>query len=273
MYPGDLLIIGGAEEKCHGAEVLSKFVELAGGSESIIGILPTASEIPDDVSSDYVKTFGKLGVKDLHVLNIKHRREAEDPEVCRIVDSLTAVFISGGDQSRLADIIGNTKLHMKLAERWKEGMVLAGTSAGASIMAKHMIVASDMKQNEDKLKIELGRGFGFMDYVLIDQHFSQRARFDRLLSAIADNNEIIGIGIDENTAILVRNNEFEVYGEHQVLVMDGKSSDYIDISTSKNGSEELTISGFRLHTLTAGYRFDLTGRKLLLKKGVSQNED
>jgi cyanophycinase len=267
MNPGDLLIIGGAEEKCHGAEVLSKFVELAGGIDSKIGILPTASKIPDEVSSDYIKTFRNLGVENVEVLDVNTREIAESPEVNELLKSLSAVFITGGDQSRLFDIIGNTKLHSNLAKRWKEGMVLGGTSAGASIMAKHMIVASDMKVNDDKLKIKLGTGFGFMDHVLIDQHFSQRARFDRLLSAIADNKELIGIGIDENTAILVRDNEFEVYGEHQVLVMDGKSSDYVDISISENGSEELTISGFRLHTLTKGYRFDLTNRKLLLKKG------
>ncbi|MDQ0217339.1 cyanophycinase [Peribacillus cavernae] len=270
MSAGQLLIIGGAEEKIHDGEVLSKFVELAGDKNSRIGILPTASEIPDDVSSDYIHTFKQLGVVRVEVINVATRECAEDPSIMELIDSLSAVFITGGDQSRLSELIGGTKLHETLMEKWKKGMVLAGTSAGASIMAKQMIVAADTKLNDDKLTVKLGTGFGFLDHVLIDQHFSQRARFDRLLSAIADNTEIIGIGIDENTAILVHDNKFKVYGEHQVLVMDGKSSNYVNVKVSENGSEELTISGFQLHTLTKGYSFDLANRKLILEKGIQE---
>jgi cyanophycinase len=270
MNPGELLIIGGAEEKFHGGEVLSKFVELAGRQNKGIGILPTASEIPDDVSSDYIQTFKQLGVRRVEVIDVDSRERAEDPSILELVASLSAVFITGGDQSRLSELIGGTKLHDTLTKEWKNGMVLAGTSAGASIMARQMIVAADTKLNDDKLNVELGTGFGFMDHMLIDQHFSQRARFDRLLSAIAENKEIIGIGIDENTAILIKDNKFEVYGEHQVLVIDGKSSNYVDITISENGSEELTISGFQLHALTRGYSFDLATRKLILKKGIKE---
>lgn len=270
MNPGELLIIGGAEEKFHGGEVLKKFVDLAGRQNSGIGILPTASEIPDDVSSDYIQTFKQLGVGRVEVIGVDSRERAEEPSILELVNSLSAVFITGGDQSRLSNLIGGTKLHDKLTEKWKQGMVLAGTSAGASIMAKQMIVAADTKLNDDKLKVELGTGFGFLDHILIDQHFSQRARFDRLLSAIADNKQIVGIGIDENTAILVHDNKFEVYGEHQVLVIDGKSSNYVDIKIGEDGSEELTISGFQLHTLTKGYSFDLATRKLILKKGIKE---
>lgn len=268
MSPGELLIIGGAEEKFHGGEVLNKFVELAGRQNKGIGILPTASKIPEDVSSDYIQTFKQLGVERVEVIDVDSRERAEDPSILGLVDSLSAIFITGGDQSRLSELIGGTKLHEKLMAQWKKGMVLAGTSAGASIMAKQMIVAADTKLNDDKLKVELGIGFGFMDHLLIDQHFSQRGRFDRLLSAIAENKELIGIGIDENTAILISDNKFQVYGEHQVLIIDGKSSNYINIKTSENGSEELTISGFQLHALTKGYRFDLIKRKLILEKGI-----
>ncbi|RFU66552.1 cyanophycinase [Peribacillus glennii] len=270
MKPGELLIIGGAEEKFHGGEVLQKFVDLAGRQNSGIGILPTASEIPDEVSSDYIQTFKQLGVGRVEVIDVDSRERAENPEILELVESLSAVFITGGDQSRLSKLIGGTRLHEKLTDKWKNGMVLAGTSAGASIMAKSMIVAADTKLNDDKLNVELGTGFGFLDHILIDQHFSQRARFDRLLSAIAENREIIGIGIDENTAILVHDNKFEVYGEHQVLVIDGKSSEFVDIKIGENGSEELTISGFKLHALTRGYSFDLSRRILILKKGKTE---
>lgn len=268
MNCGELLIIGGAEDKCLEGEVLNKFVELAKRTAGGIGILPTASEIPDEVSKEYIRIFKDLGVNRVEVLQVDSRKDAEEPAVCEQLASFSAVFITGGNQSRLSKLIGDSKLHMTLSKSWKNGMVLAGTSAGASIMGKQMIIAADTKLNDEKLKVEIGKGFGFLDGLLIDQHFSQRGRFDRLLSAIAENKEIMGIGIDENTAIIVRNGQFEVYGQNQVLVLDGSSSDYINITTADNGSEELTLSGFKLHALTRGYHFDLNTRKLLQKKGI-----
>ena len=267
MTVGELLIIGGAEDKCPEGEVLNKFVELAGWSEGRIGILPSASKIPDEVSSTYKQVFKELGVPRVEVIALEGRGDAENPVLSKQLASFTAVFITGGDQSRLAELIVGTDFHRTLTESWKSGMVLGGTSAGASIMGKEMIIAADMKLNDDKLKVEIGEGFGLLDGLLIDQHFSQRGRFDRLLSAIAENRDSIGIGIDENTAILVKDNQFEVYGQHQVLVLDGSKSDYIKIHTLQDGSEELTLSDFRLHALTRGYQFDLSERKLL-KKGI-----
>ncbi|MBA9025090.1 MULTISPECIES: cyanophycinase [Bacillaceae] len=266
MSVGELLIIGGAEKKCPQGDVLHLFVDLAKGRSGAIGIIPTASEIPEEVCEDYIRTFHQLGVKDIDILSITNRAEADSPQIRTRIESLAAVFITGGDQSRLASIIRGTVLHDALMETWRDGLILGGTSAGASIMAHQMIVAADTKLDDDKLKVKLGAGFGFLDKIIIDQHFSQRGRFDRLLSAIAENKDIIGIGIDENTAILVKNDQFKVYGEHQVLVIDGRNSDFIEIIASENGSEELTISNFILHTLTKGYNFDLVNRQLI-KKG------
>ncbi len=266
MSVGELLIIGGAEKKCPQGEVLNLFVDLAKGRSGAIGIIPTASEIPEEVCEDYIRTFHQLDVKDIDILSITNRAEANSPEIRARIASLAAVFITGGDQSRLADIIRGTVLHDALMDTWRDGLILGGTSAGASIMAHQMIVASDTKLDDDKLKVELGAGFGFLDKFIIDQHFSQRGRFDRLLSVIAENREVIGIGIDENTAILVKDDQFKVFGEHQVLVIDGRNSDFVDIIASENGSEELTISNFALHTLTKGYSFDLLKRQLI-KKG------
>ena len=112
----------------------------------------------------------------------------------------------------------------------------------------------------------MGKGFGFEKNLLIDQHFSQRARFGRLISAIAENNELVGIGIDENTAILVKGDQFEVIGEHQVFVIDGKNGSLVDFIRSENGGEELTITDFKLHALTNGYCFNLTSRKIMKRK-------
>lgn len=268
MNCGELLIIGGAEDKCLEGEVLNKFVELAKRTAGGIGILPTASEIPEEVSKEYIRIFTELGVDRVEVLQVNSRKDAEDSVICEQLASFSAVFITGGNQSRLSDLIGDTELHRTLSNSWHNGMVVAGTSAGASIIGKQMIVAADMKLDDEKLKVKIGKGFGLLDGLLIDQHFSQRGRFDRLLSAIAENKEIMGIGIDENTAIIVSGGKFEVYGPNQVLVLDGRDSDFINITTAENGSEELTLSGFRLHALTRGYQFDLNTRKLLLEKGI-----
>ncbi|AIE59417.1 cyanophycinase [Bacillus methanolicus] len=262
---GELLIIGGHEEKYNGEEILRKFMELAKRNKGPIGILPTASEIPDEVSADYINVFRKLNAEEIKVFNIHSRNEANEEDFSDTMSQISALFITGGDQSRLAEIIGKTKLYDAIFERWKNGMVIAGTSAGASIMGKSMIASAKTKESDKGLKIEMEDGFGFLD-VLIDQHFSQRARFGRLLGAIAENQNLIGIGIDENTAILVENDKFKVYGEHQVFVIDGKEGNLVDLAISESGGEELTISNFKLHTLTNGFSFDLTTRQLIHRK-------
>jgi cyanophycinase len=263
MHTGDLLIIGGNEEKCNEVEILKKFVEISAAGTGPIGLLPSASRIPDEVSREYTEVLMRLGAREVVSLDISSRTEADSEEFARRIEGLAAVFITGGDQGRLADLILGTKVYEALHNSWKEGMPIAGTSAGASIIGKVMIVSSQTKAADDILQVELGEGFGFLENLVIDQHFSQRARFGRLLGAIAENTDLMGIGIDENTAILVSDGQFEVFGEHQVFVFDGSDGELVSSAVSSNGSEELTLSDFKLHTLTSGYRFDLGKRKLL----------
>ncbi|PLR82117.1 cyanophycinase [Bacillus canaveralius] len=270
MYPGELLIIGGHEEKFNGVEILRKFAELAGKGRGAVGILPTASEIPEQVSADYIEAFKNLGIHDIKVLEVDSREKADSDQIAAMVSGLSALFITGGNQSRLTEFIAGTKLFDALKEARQRGMVLAGTSAGASIMGSDMIASAKTKENDKGLKIEMGKGFGFLENFLIDQHFSQRARFGRLLGAIAENPELVGIGIDENTAILINGSVFKVFGEHQVFVVDGKEGHLIDVIKSDNGGEELTITDFKLHTLTDGFSFDLSSRKLISRKEDSQ---
>jgi cyanophycinase len=268
MSTGKLLIIGGNEEKCTEGMILETFIHLAAdGKSGAVGILPTASQIPEEVSSDYIKVFKKLGVNEIEVLKVDSREKADASDILETAANLSALFITGGDQKRLSDMVRGTKLHKLIAERWYSGMLIGGTSAGASIMGEEMIVYAEMKSNEEeRLRIEMGKGFGFKKELLIDQHFSQRGRFGRLIGAIAENQDLIGIGIDENTAILVIGNSFEVIGEHQVFVIDGKNGSLVDFVRSDNGGEELTITDFKLHALTSGYGFDLSSRKIMKGK-------
>lgn len=266
MGLGELLIIGGNEEKCTTGEILSRFIELSMQQPGAVGILPSASSIPEEVSADYASLFRKQGTEEIIVLNVDSREKANDLEMLHRASGMSALFITGGDQERLSNLIKGTKLHELLTERWNSGMVIGGTSAGASIMGKHMIVYSETKVNDDRLIIQMGHGLGFLENLLIDQHFSQRGRFGRLIGAIAENQELIGIGIDENTAILVRDGQFEVLGEHQVFIIDGKGGSLVDEVESSEGGKEMTITDFKLHTLTAGYSFDLASRKIIIGK-------
>ncbi|WP_316568291.1 cyanophycinase [Neobacillus sp. YIM B06451] len=262
---GPLLIIGGAEEKYSGVIILKKFVELSKKNDGKVGILTTATKIPIEVGGEYKTVFENLGIENPITLDVDSRQKSEDPKILKDVEGLSALFITGGDQSRLTQMITGTKLHKLFFDKWKQGMVLGGTSAGASIMGKHMIVNALTKDSDEILQVEMDIGFGFMENMLIDQHFSQRSRFDRLLGAIAGNPDLMGIGIDENTAILVEGDQFEVIGEHQVLILDGKENSFVEVNKTEEGSEELTLSNFKLHTLTHGYKFDLKNRKLLIK--------
>jgi len=262
---GPLLIIGGAEEKYRGVTILKKFVELASKREGKVGILTTATQIPKQVGNEYQEVFENLGIKEAITIDVNSREMSEDPKILETVEGLSALFITGGDQSRLTQMITGSRLHKLLYEMWQNGLVIGGTSAGASIMGKHMIVNALTKDSDDVLQVEMDNGFGFMEDMLIDQHFSQRSRFDRLLGAIAGNPNLMGIGIDENTAILVDGGQFDVIGEHQVLILDGKENAFVEVKKSDNGSEELTLSNFKLHTLTHGYKFDLQNRKLIVK--------
>lgn len=267
MNSGKLLIIGGNEEKCTEGDILSLFIQLSMERGGPVGILPAASQIPDEVSQDYIKVFRNLGAEEIKVLAVDTREKADDPSILGTTSELGALFITGGDQKRLSDLIRGSKLHTLLMEKWRSGMHIGGTSAGASIMGEDMIIYSEMKNNdEERLVIEMGKGFGFEKNLLIDQHFSQRARFGRLIGAIAENKELVGIGIDENTAILVNGKQFEVIGEHQVFVIDGLNGSLVDFVRSENGGEELTITDFKLHALTDGYSFNLSTRKIMKRK-------
>ncbi|MGF2614818.1 cyanophycinase [Rossellomorea vietnamensis] len=265
MSAGELLIIGGNEEKYEGLSILQTFADLAMKRGGKVGILPAASRVPDEISSIYKDTFTKLGIHDSITLSISSREKADSLELNDSLEKISALFITGGNQSLLAERISGTTFHDSLLRRWKEGMILAGTSAGASIMGKEMIVSSKLKLHDDTLKVYMGKGFGFLEDLIIDQHFSQRGRFGRLIGAMAEMPGMIGIGIDENTAILLKDNEFEVIGEHQVFIVDGQEGEVFRPDVPEESSE-LTATNFKLHTLKAGFRFNLINKSVIHSK-------
>ncbi|QHE60749.1 cyanophycinase [Rossellomorea vietnamensis] len=263
MAKGDLLIIGGNEDKTDEKVILSKFASLCQNRQGPIGIVTTATAYPEEVGNEYASLFQTLhGTKPL-LLHLDSREKADDPELIEQLSSLSGLFMTGGDQLRLTSLLGGTTFYKHCIREWKEGLVIGGTSAGAAVMSRLMIISSKISKKQDVSILEMGSGFGFLEDVIIDQHFSQRDRFSRLMRAIALNPQIIGVGIDENTAIWVNSerNQFEVIGEFNVSIFDGKTSSYIDVAENK---ENMTISDIRFHTLGEGAIFDLTKRELII---------
>jgi cyanophycinase len=264
---GPVLPIGGAEEREPGGEILERFVALAGGEKARIAIVPTASGEPQESGERYAKLFGKIGAASADWLRVTTRDEANADEALGLLEEATGIFVTGGDQARLIELLGGTRTMECIRERNADGVIVAGTSAGASIVAAHALVGgSGIAPSSDaaarKGMVELAAGWGLLQDVVIDQHFSQRGRLGRLISAFAANPGLIGIGLDEDTAALIGNDGIlETLGSGMVTVVDGREtiSDYFE----RQPGEILTVARSSLHVLGPGRRFNLSTRQPL----------
>ena len=260
-HRGVLMPIGGAEDKMDDKIILSTFTQLAGGKSARIAIVPTASSI-ETAGLRYKALFLGMGVESAEVVYIGSREDANDSENLEIVNNATGIFLTGGNQLRLSALIGGTMFEEVVKERNLAGVVVAGTSAGASILSDHM-VALGASGNTPKLRMaQMMAGFGLISNVILDQHFRQRDRIGRLLALVASNPKLLGIGIDEDTAVMFSDEEvLEVIGKHSVTIVDG-SEMFSDIFQVK-AYGEITVSNAKLHVLTPGRRFDLRTRSLI----------
>ncbi|GID27143.1 cyanophycinase [Paractinoplanes brasiliensis] len=250
---GRLLIIGGAA----GPGLLGRFVELAGGAAARIVVVATASSAPTAAETEHLAAFESLGAGRVEALRIANRSDACDPRVEPVLRSASGVFFTGGDQERITRVIGGTVTDSLLQELVAAGaVVLAGTSAGAAMMSGTMIVEGDAP-GVSRACVRTGPGLEFLPGVLIDQHFGQRGRLNRLLSAVALAPHQLGLGIDEDTAILTDGDDFEVLGSGAVTVVDAGGAEIIRVPDRG----PITLTGCRLHVLPAGHAFHLTGRR------------
>jgi cyanophycinase len=259
---GVLMPIGGAEDKMDDKIILSTFAQLAGGKSARIAIVPTASSI-ETAGFRYKAIFLGMGVEDAEVVYIGDREDANGQETLDIIEQATGIFLTGGNQLRLSAMIGGTKFEDLVKRRNREGVVVAGTSAGASILSDHM-VALGASGNTPKLRMaQMMAGFGLISDVILDQHFRQRDRIGRLLALVASNPRLLGIGIDEDTAAMIDDSGvIEVIGRRSITIVDG-SEMYSDIFQVK-AYGEITVSNAKLHVLTPGRRFDMKSRSLIL---------
>jgi cyanophycinase len=259
MSEGTVMVIGGAEDKVRDRVILNRFVSLAGGPDATIAVVSTASSLGAEAGERYKEVFGDLGVRRVRPLHAITRPQANDETAALTVRDATAVFLTGGNQLRLASTIGGTRLADAILERFRHGAVVAGTSAGASAMSTHMIAFGASGATPKHRMAQISAGLGLLPGVIVDQHFQQRNRLGRLLSVIAQNPSLLGIGVDEDTAGVVGPDHIlEVIGRGSITIVDGAASE-TDAWEIK-GHRPLMISGVVLHSLPSGYRFDLRRR-------------
>jgi len=258
---GHLLIIGGAEDKEGECTILKRFVKLAGGRKAVIAVITAATEAQDSVGEQYRALFSHLQAGEVRVLHVVNRGQANDGSTIEAVRSATGIYFTGGDQLRITSIVGGTALDDELKKSCRRGAVIAGTSAGASAMSDAMIIGGMGEREPKRSIVRMAPGLGLIQQAVIDQHFAQRGRIGRLLGAIAQNPYILGIGIDEDTAVEVdMAGVFKVVGSGSVTVLDGRSISISDISETSS-DQPLALADVRLHVLPAGYMFDLTTRR------------
>jgi cyanophycinase len=257
---GPLIVIGGAEDRKGPCTILREFLRLSGGIKARIVVLTVASEHPREVGAEYLECLQRLGAKQVQVMDVREREQAHAAELVEALSQATGVFFTGGDQLRVTNLLGGTPADQMLHRRHEEGLVLGGTSAGAAMMASTMIVHGHSEATPRLGLVRIGPGMEFMHGTIIDQHFAQRGRGGRLLAALAQYPHQLGVGIDEDTALVMSGEEFEVIGSGAVVVFDAGNTSYND-ALERHERERLAICDVRLHVLTVGFRFNLAERR------------
>ncbi|WP_207711670.1 cyanophycinase [Sulfobacillus harzensis] len=258
------MIIGGNEDKTGERVILKRVVELTQQSSRTpaIGVVTTASRQGESAYQRYHRIFADLGVDQVLDFTLESRKEAEASAMVERMVGTATLFFSGGDQLRITSVLGGTAFHQALLQEHKRGLNIAGTSAGASMMSDTMIVTGDAEEAPTKNTVHMAPGMGLWVGAVIDQHFSQRGRIGRLLSALAQNPGILGVGLDEDTAIEVRLDQgiVDVWGSRTVTLLDGRQVACTNASES-SADRPLAITGVTLHVLPQGYGFDLNTRR------------
>jgi cyanophycinase len=256
---GTLVIIGGGEDK-KDAKLILKFIAKKVGRGKIV-VSTVASEQPGTIWNEYEALFRSLGVRHVFHLNVESRAEAMSERALAVMRDADAVFFTGGDQLRITSTLGDTPVYTRVTEIFESGGLIAGTSAGASVMTETMMVSGEAEttQRVDNT-IRLAPGFGLLPGVIIDQHFSQRGRVGRLLAAVAQNPRMLGIGLDEDAAIVYRRQRFQVLGTNAVHILDASKVTFSNIA-EEDPNLPIGVYGVRMHMMNMGDVFDLKSRK------------
>lgn len=271
---GILIPIGGNENK--GIEtseiyhleyildgILSRVVKESGGKDALIIIIPTASSIPKEVGENYLSAFNKLGCTNLHVMDIREREESEDPVNIELIKKANCIMFSGGNQSKITDKIGGTSLHKIMLDRYRnEPLVIAGTSAGAMCMSQEMIAGGSSTEAFIKGAVKMSAGMNFIPDLIIDSHFIRRGRFGRLAEAVATHPKLIGIGLAEDTGLVIKDcEEVEVIGSGMVIVFNARKAKHNNRNSVSEGSP-MSLTNLKTHIFANGDRFNIRKKKI-----------
>ncbi len=263
--PGDLVVIGGAEDKLGRRTVLAEFVRRAGGAHARIAVIPTASSLGPEIVEVYGALFTRLGAAETYGVRPQTRAEAADPDVVASLDRATGIFMTGGNQLKLSTVIAGTPFGEAIVEaRWR-GVTVGGTSAGASIQSSHMVAFGPGGSTPKQRMTQVAAGLGLVENCVIDQHFAQRNRYGRLLMIVSQSPQLLGMGVDEDTAAIIERtgdtDVLRVAGRGSVTLFDGRQM----VTNAHEAKERKPIlaSGVVLHVLPAGSEFDLSARTLV----------
>lgn len=266
---GYLVPIGGAEEKFGNPEILDRFVDICGGKTARIAIIPTASEL-EDTGRNYEKLFRKLGIRHAEVLQLITREDCQSNKFLAYIEKADGVFMTGGNQLRLSTTLGGTPVAQTIRRRNANGMHVAGTSAGAAFMPEHMIAGGDEGSTPSPDMVTMAPGLGLTNCFIIDQHFRQRDRLGRLLTALAYNPFAVGIGLDEDTAAFIRpGDDLEVVGSGGITIIDPTKLSYSSMDRARRG-DPVSLIDVKLHILIAGGRFEIGTRKAVAEESTEQ---
>jgi cyanophycinase len=272
---GTLIPIGGNEDKGNESNenytlefidegILYHVVQEAGGVDAKIVVIPTASSIPVEVGENYFDAFTKIGCTNIHILDIRNKEDSEKETSIELIKSANCIMFSGGDQSKITDKIGGTTIHTILVARYKneKGFVIAGTSAGAMAMATEMIAGGSATEAFIKGAVDMYKGLGLIPELIIDTHFIKRGRFGRQSEAVAKFPDLLGIGLAEDTGMIIKNgNDCTVIGSGMVIIFDGKTLTHNNEKVLKEGTP-MTMANLTVHVLSNSDQYDIKNRKV-----------
>ena len=259
------MVIGGAEEKVGERRILTTFFKGAGGTQATIGIVPCASQEPSVIGERYRNIFTEMGAQDVKVLDIRRPNECDEARWLEQLGQCSGVFLSGGDQVRLFEFIQNSIFTSSIKQRLASGsLVLAGTSAGAAVMGEKMISGGSSGESPNRGLVDLMDGLGFIPELLVDQHFHNRNRMARLMSAIAAHPDKLGIGIDEDTCAAFRGDgTFQVVGKGSITIIDPRELTHTNYHGT-SGASPLSLHDLRVHILSDGDQYDYRRRAVCM---------
>jgi cyanophycinase len=263
FFRGRLIAIGGNEDKANELVVLKRVIQEVGKTEFNVGIITTASREPAQRGKDYQQAFTILGAAKIEILNIETRGQANDDSLAKTLAEIDLIFLAGGDQLRLTSILGGSRILEAIQYRLEAGALIVGTSAGAAVFSDTMVYEGKSEEGLLKGRVLTTSGFGFVENIVFDTHFMTRGRLGRLIQIVTTNPTIIGVGIGEDSGVVLRGDEtVEVIGTGQVIIVDGSDIGHSNIMDIEPGGP-IAVENVRIHSLANGYGYDFKKRLFL----------